>query len=401
MSEVVCTSRWGGLGGTMVVLDVTRRHRDRPMKLITVGRSENPPGAPVRLVEPELVAAVCRDLGIAYRRRILDPLTTLHVLLVQVLHGNTALNDLRLKAGVAASAGAICRARTRLPLAFFHEVLARLGRRWQDSTAEVGSWLGRLVLFVDGSSCSMSDAGPLGLHFGRPPEQAAGCGFPVAKLLGVVHAGAGLRLEWLDAPLFSSEQVLTTDAARRLRPDDVLVGDRAFGNFPMFAALARLGIQALARVNQCMIVDFTPGRPHTHPKSARSVAGLPRSRWLRAVGTRDQVVEWLRPAGPSSADWPPRLTVRELRYRVETPGFRSREVTLATSLVDPAAYPASDLAALYFRRWEVEVHFRDLKTKMRMNVLKCRSVDVIRKELATYALAYNLTRLTALEASRR
>lgn len=325
------------------------------MKDITNSRPGDTPGPPIRLVEPELVREVCRDLKITYRRRILDPLTTLHVLLVQVLHGNTALHDLRLKSGVPATAAAICKARARLPLAFFRAVLRRLGRRWQDATAGVGAWHGHRVIFVDGSSCSMPDAGPLARHFGRPPGQAPGCGFPVARLLGVIHAGTGLLLEWLDAPLFSSEQVLATDAATRPRPDDVLVGDRAFGNFPMLAALARLGIQAVARVNQCMIIDFTPGRPHTHPKSARPAKGLPRSRWARVLGTHDQVVQWLRPAGLPPADWLPRLTVRELRYRVEVAGFRTQEVTLVTSLIDPIAYPAADLAALYFRRWEIEI----------------------------------------------
>jgi len=331
----------------------------------------------------------------------LDPLTTLHVLLVQALHGNTALHDLRLKAGVAATAGAICRARARLPLAFFHAVLARLGRRWQDTTAGVGTWLGHRVLFVDGSGCSMPDAGPLGRHYGRPPGQAPGCGFPVARLLGVVHAGTGLILEWLDAPLFASEQLMAADAASRLRPGDVLVGDRAFGNYPVLAALARLGVGAVARVNQCVIVDFTPGRPHTHPKSARPVAGLPRSRRVRAAGACDQVVEWLRPAGAGCADLPPSLQVREVRYRVEAPGFRTREVTLVTTLVDAAAHPAAELAGLYLRRWEVEGHFRNLKITMRMDVLKCKTVDGVRKELAVYAPAYNLTRLAALEASKR
>lgn len=209
----------------------------------TTGRTPgHTPAPPPRLVEPEVVRDACRELGISYRKRILDPLTTLHVLLVQALHGNTARHDLRLKSGVHASAAAICRARIRLPLAFFQAVLARLGRRWQDATAEIGTWLGHRVLVVDGSGCSMPDVGPLRRHYGPPPGQAPGCGFPVARLLGVVHAGTGLLLEWLDAPLFASEQTLAAAAAARLRPDDVLVGDRAFGNYPVLAALARLGI---------------------------------------------------------------------------------------------------------------------------------------------------------------
>ena len=372
------------------------------MKSTTASRPGHTPVPPLRLVEPEVVRDVCGELGITYRKRILDPLTTLHVLLVQALHGNTAPHDLRLKAGVPATAGAICRA--RLPLVFFLAVLAvlaRLGRRWQDATADVGTWLGHRVVFVDGSGCSMPDVGPLRVHYGQPPGQAKGCGFPVARLLGVVHAGTGLILEWLDAPPFASEQAQAADAVTRFRPDDVLVGDRAFGNNPILGAQAGLGIQAVARVNQCMIVDFTPGRPHTHPKSAKPIKGRPRSRWMRADGANDQVVGWARPAGPAHAGLPASLRVREVRYRVEKAGFRTHEVTLVTTLIDAAAYPAEALAGLYRRRREVEVHLRDLKTTMKMDVLKCKTVDGIRKELAVYAMAYNLTRLSVLEASRR
>jgi hypothetical protein len=371
------------------------------MKSTTAGRPDPTPTVPPRLVEPEVVHDACRELGLTYRKRLLDPLTTLHLLLVQALHGNTALHDLRFKTGVRATAGAICRARARLPLAFFHAVLSRLGRRWQDTTAGVGTWLGHRVLFVDGSGCSMPDVGPLRRHYGQPAGQEPGCGFPVARLLGIVHAGTGLILEWLDAPLFASEQAMAADAVARLRPDDLLVGDRAFGNYPALAALVRLGIQAVMRVNQCVIVNFTPGRPHTHPKSSKPLKGLPRSCWIRALGACDQVVDWLRPAGAAYAALPANLRLREVRYRVETAGFRTREVTLVTTLVDAVAYPAEELAKLYFRRWEVEGHFRSLKTTMKMDILKCKTVDGIRKEMAVYALAYNLARLSALEASRR
>lgn len=157
----------------------------------------------------------------------------------------------------------------------------------------------------------------------------------------------------------------------------------------------------MARVNPCVIIDFTPGRPHTHPKSAKPVKGRPRSRWVRAAGKYDQVVDWLRPAGVAYAELPASLRVREVRYRVEAAGFRTREVTLVTTLVDAVAYPAEAWASLDRRRWEVEVPFRNLKTTMKMDVLRCKTVDGIRKELAVYALAYNLTRLSVLEASRR
>jgi len=378
------------------------------MKSTAEPRPIHHPRPAPRLVEPQVVRDVCRDLGLRHRRRLLDPITTLNLLVIQALHGNTALTDLRHKSGVTASASAICRARARLPLAFFREVLARLGRRWQGLTADVGTWHGHRVVLVDGSGCSMPDVAGLRDHFGRPPGQKPGCGFPVLALLAVVHAGTGLLLEWIDGPLFSSEQAGVADLASRLRRGDVLVGDRAFGNYPTLASLARRGVEAVLRVHHRVIVDFTPGRPHAHPASSAGGKGLPRSRWVRALGVHDQVVEWRRPATPPRgvaaeawATWQASLRVRETRYRVEVEGFRTREVTLASTLLDGAAYPASELAGLYFQRWGIEGHFRDLKTTLGMDVLKCKSVDGVRKELATYALAYNLVRLSALEGARR
>jgi hypothetical protein len=254
----------------------------------------------------------------------------------------------------------------------------------------------------------MPDTAALNRHYGQSPEQKRGCGFPIAHLLGVFHAGTGLLLEWIDDALYAADQPLLAPTLPRWRPGDVLVGDRAYGNFPLMAALARHGLEAVFRVNQCMIVDFTPHRPHTRPGSAQPQAGLPRSRWVRALGVCDQVVEWLAPATrprwttPEEwADWPPVVRVRELRYRAQTPGFRSREITPVTTLLDARAYPADELARLYFSRWRIEGYFRDLKTTMKMEVLKCKSVDGVRKELAVFALAYNLVRLVALEASRR
>ena len=84
--------------------------------------------------------------------------------------------------------------------------------------------------------------------------------------------------------------------------------------------------------------------------------------------------------------------MRELRYRVEVPGFRRREITLVTTLLDAAAYPATELAELYFRRWQVELNFRHMKITMKMDVLRCETVEGVLKELAMFALAYNLVR---------
>ncbi len=188
----------------------------------------------------------------------------------------------------------------------------------------------------------------------------------------------------------------------------MLVGDRGFCSFAHLALLVGKGLHAVVRMHQTQVVDFTPGRDHVAPGGKRVAAGRPRSRWVRGLGPTDQVVEWFRP--PDVPSWlgaeafaalPKSLLVRELRYRVETPGFRTREVTLATTLVDGEAYPASELSVLYAGRWAIELNLRHLKTTMKMDVLRCKTVAGVTKELTAYCLVYNLVRSVMLEAARR
>src|SRR5205807_1556364 len=154
---------------------------------------------------------------------------------------------------------------------------------------------------------------------------------------------------------------------------------------------------------QKQIIDFTPGRPYAAKGKAKGAqvnpACLPHSRWVLAQGEGDQVVIWYKPkrkpmwmSQEEYAVLPEEITVRELRYRVHARGFRVSTVTLVTTLLDATAYPAAALADLYYRRWQVEVNFKHLKITMKMDVLKCKTVDGVLKELAVFALVYNLVR---------
>ena len=190
-----------------------------------------------------------------------------------------------------------------------------------------------------------------------------------------------------------------------LHVGDVLVGDRGFCSHAHPPILASRGLHAVFRIHQKQLVDFTPGRPHA---TAQNAKGQPRSRWVRAAGPWDQTVEWFRPSQPPSwltpeefAALPESLLVREVRYTVERPGFRTRQITLVTTLVDAEKYSAASLAELYGSRWRVEQNLRDLKQTMKMDVLKCQSVDGVLKELTAYAIVDNLVHLVMAEAGRR
>jgi hypothetical protein len=344
--------------------------------------------------------------------RQLDPVTTVHLFLLQILHRNTACAHLPHLAAQRFTASAFCQARTRLPLFVFEQLLRRTSAVCEQATHDEGRWRGHRTFLVDGSSFSMPDTPELQEAFGQPSGQRPGCGFPVAHLLALFHAGTGFLLEALAAPWHTHDMAAVATLHAALRPGDVLVGDRAFCSFAHLALLRQHGLHAVFRVHQRQLVDFTPSRPHTTPKPPAGQKGLPRSRWLRQLGGTDQLVEWVKPVRMPvhPPEWltpelfaalPAVLCVRELRYRVTHAGFRTQTVTLVTTLLDVDLYPADALAALYGTRWQVESNLRHLKQTMGLDVLHCKHLVGVLKELAVFALVYNLVRMVMLAAAKR
>jgi hypothetical protein len=360
------------------------------------------------LLEPMALRQLCRSLGHRWRERLLDPVTTIHLFLLQILHGNTACSHLPRLTGRPFTASAYCQARSRLPLAVLRALLRRVVEAARPLTDAVGTWRGHRTWLVDGTGVSMPDTRALQRAFGQPTNQAEGCGFPVARLLALFHAGTGMLQSFLVSPLRSHEMARVSLLHPELRPGDVLVGDRAFGTFAHLALLVSRGLHGVFRMSQRRVVDFTPNRPPPPRWNTRKVSGKARSRWVRTLGPCDQVVQWykpyLRPAWMSQEDHaalPVTLTVRECRYRVSQRGFRVRTITLVTTLLDADLYPALALADLYRQRWQVETDLAHLKTTLKMDVLRCETEEGVVKEMTTFAIVYNLVRLVMVEASRR
>ena len=156
------------------------------------------------LPQPEAMLGVCREIGYtAWHDRVLTPVTTIQVFLLQVLHGHTACSHLPCLSGLRFSAAAYCQARARLPLRCFAPLLERFGTAVQPSISGEGRWHGHRTFFVDGSGCSMPDTPALQDAFGPPSVQRPGCGFPVARLLGLFHADTGLLVKLVVAPLLT------------------------------------------------------------------------------------------------------------------------------------------------------------------------------------------------------
>ena len=159
-------------------------------------------------LEPDAILTACRGVAYRWRERTLDPVTTIQSFFVQILHGNTAGTHLRHLTKLDVTASAYCQARMKLPLAVFEQLLRSVSHALQHSPLEEGRWLGHRTFWVDGSSFSMPDTPALQKHFGQPGTQLPGCGFPVAHLLALFHAGTGLVLHILAAPRCSSATTL-------------------------------------------------------------------------------------------------------------------------------------------------------------------------------------------------
>lgn len=359
----------------------------------------------------EAIVTACKQAGHTWRNRILNPIELIHWFLIQILCENTSAQHISLLAERSFTDTAYCQARSRLPLDVLRNLLTSIILRASEDNGKDGLWHGHRTVILDGSSVSMPDTPELQSHFGQPGGQKAGCGFPVAKLLAMFHAGTGLLGEIAVAPLRTHDLSQVGSIHPMIKAGDVVLGDRGFCSFLHLALLHLRGAHAIFRVHQRQKVDFTPGRKYARPgDNKRHVKGLPRSRQIRKLGPLDQVVEWFRPdtvpdrhrdEDGRRVRIPKRLKLRELRYRIMAKGYRTREVTLVTTLLDAEIYPAKEIAELYGKRWQVEVNLRDLKQTLGMDVLKCKTVDGVLKEMHVFAIVYNLVRTVAIEAARR
>jgi hypothetical protein len=349
------------------------------------------------------ILAVAAAFPLRFRQRTLTPVVTTSLFLQQVLHGNTAVGELRHLAHVDFTDSAYCQARQRLPVAFFHRLhQAVLGpcRVHADNDRDA-LWHGHRLFASDGSSFSMPDTPELRGEFGQAPGQTEGCGFPTAHLLVQFDLHHGYLLRALPAPGRTHDMAHAAVMHHDLRPGDVVLGDRAFCSYAHLALCQRRGLHGLFRAHQRLLISFRPHRRHVGP-------GRPRSRWLKRRSRHDQLVEYFKPKGKpkwmSTAEYaalPASIVVREVRFQVSIPGRRTREVTLVTTLVDAKRYPARALAWLYQKRWQVEVNLRHLKQTLGMDVLRCETFVGVMKELLMFVVAYNLVRRVMVEAGKR
>jgi hypothetical protein len=375
----------------------TPRRRARQIETLRAqfGQADGLPFADV--LPAGRVERALREEGADWREVVFTPALTLWAFLTQVASpdGSCRAAVARVLAWLVAQGRTpctpktdpYCKARGRLPEPLLRRLARETGRALHDQAPAGWRWHGRPVKVVDGTTVSMPDTPANQAAYPQNPAQAAGLGFPIARLVVVFCLACGAAL---DAALGryqgkqSGENSLLRALADALDAGDVVLGDRYFGGYFDLALWHGRDVDAVVRLHQRRRADFRRGR---------------------RLGPGDHVVQWARPARPAWLDeddyraLPDRLAVREVRVRVGRRGFRTRAFVVVTTLLDAAAFPARELARLYRARWQAELDLRSLKVTLGMDVLRCKSPALVRKEVWAHLLAYNLIRTVLAQAA--
>jgi Transposase DDE domain len=280
---------------------------------------------------------------------------------------------------------AYSQARGRLPW----DILPRLRCAIAAHTERAAQlWRGLCVKVIDGTGVSLPDTKKNQRAYPQPGGQKPGCGFPLMKLVGVFSLTTGVLLDYAKANKHQHELGLLHRMIDSFKPGDLALADRGFSTYTLMALLWLRKVHSLFRLHHARPKDFRKGK---------------------RLGKNDRLLlwrkpdDWQKPRYMAKVLWqllPKELSVRMVRFTLEIPGYRTKSVTLITTLLDPQLYPAAELAQLYARRWRIELWFRDIKTSMGMEVLRCLSPKMVHKELELFFIAYNLIRCLMAEAAK-
>jgi len=287
-----------------------------------------------------------------------------------------------------AGTGAYCKARAKLPERFLQRLTCDVGRQLEDEAPDAWRWHGHRVLLADGSTLSMPDTPANQQAYPQSRSQQPGVGFPLLRWVALVGLATGAVLASAFGPWRgkqTGETALFRTLLDDLRPGDVLVADRYYCSYWIVALALARGVHVVFRKHQLRHTDFRTGR---------------------RLGRNDHIVTWTKPQRPAwmeQADYdalPATLSLREVRTQITKPGCRVEELVVVTTLLDPAAYPTADILDLYHERWHVEIDLRSIKTQMKMEILRCQTPEMVRKEIWAHLLAYNLVRKVMAQAAQ-
>ena len=276
--------------------------------------------------------------------------------------------------------GDYCRARAKLDLGALRRLVAQAAGQLDRKAPSDWLWHGLRAKLVDGFTFTMPDTPANQQAFPQAKTQKPGVGLPIARVCAVLSLATAAIHDLAIGPYQgkqTGENALLREILDCLAKGEVVVFDRYFCSFMMLALLKLRGVEACTRLHQCRSSDFRQGQ---------------------RLGDHDHLVTWNRPERPEwmseqlYAQIPQTMTLRELKFNILVPGCRTRTITVITTLTDAAAYPKEDIAALFGCRWNAELDIRAIKQTLGLDHVRCKSPEMVRRELWVTLLAYNLIR---------
>lgn len=346
------------------------------------------------LLVGEQIEAVLEKEGIKYRQTIYAPVIVVWAFLSQVLSSDKSCQNVVSRivawcagAGVkmpSVDTGGYTKARQRLPETVMEGLLDSSGDELEAKVSETDLWCGRHVKILDGTTVTMADTEANQAEYPQHGNQAVGCGFPLSKLVVMFSLLTGAVIAVMIKPWRCSETEMARQMYNNLQALDVALADRLYGTYVDLVMVQSKGADAVFRMHQRRNTDFRKGK---------------------RLGASDHIVTWYKPERcpkhmPQSefAQLPAAVTVREVYYQITIQGFRTREVVLVTTLLDPHTFTLAKLAELYQLRWQAEVDLKHIKTTLAMEHLRSQTPAMVRKEIYAHLLAYNLLRTLMWQA---
>lgn len=365
-------------------------------------QSEGLPFADV-LTEEEIQRAFA-DAGVDFAQEedeIYTPPLTLWAFLSQVLHKGEHRSCMAAVSRIlvllvalgrepcAKNTGAYCRARAKLPEKVIERLAVDVARGCEEQVPRGWLWHARHVKLIDGTTSSMPATEENQAAYPQHSVQKEGLGFPIIRIVVALSLATAMLCSAAMGPYSgkeTGETALLREVLDQFEPGDILLADRYFCSFFMIALLLNGKCDFVTRLHQCRKTDFSRAE---------------------RLGKGDYLVVWKRPDKPDWMDdatyqqMPQTLALRQVEVQVHQPGFRTESLVVVTTLLNAKKYRREEIAELYRRRWQVELDIEAIKITLGMDVLRCRTPEMVRKEIWTCLLAYNLIRKTMLQAAQR
>ncbi len=286
--------------------------------------------------------------------------------------------------------GPYCRARCRLPVAVFEQLTLEMASRCEAQVPEEWLWKGRHVKLIDGTTVTMPDTEENQEAFPQQSCQKEGLGFPIARMVVLLSLGTAMVNDMAMGPFQgkeTGESALLRELLDQFEAGEIALADKLYCSYFMIALLKERHVDLVTLLHQSRDAKVEIRRG-------------------KRIGKGDYLITWHRPDRPDWMDeetyarMPEKLELRLIQVKITEPGFRPQSLDLVTTLTDPEEYSVDDLSILYRQRWDVELDIRSIKVTMGMDALRCRSPEMVRKEIWACLLAYNLIRQKMLQSAK-